>query len=91
MVEKRFGRVVNVSSVAGSAYLSLVAAHYSATKAEVIGLTRHLAGELGEFGITANALAPGRIAPPFSRRSLPLRTKRSLPKHPFVDWDNLVR
>lgn len=64
MVEKRFGRVVNMSSVAGSAYLPLVAAHYSATKAAVIGLTRHLAGELGEFGITANALAPGRIETP---------------------------
>lgn len=64
MVERRFGRVVNMSSVAGSAYLPLVAAHYSATKASIIGLTRHLAGELGEFGITANALAPGRIDTP---------------------------
>lgn len=64
MVERRFGRIVNMSSVAGSAYLPLVAAHYSATKAAIIGLTRHLAGELGEHGITANALAPGRIETP---------------------------
>lgn len=64
MVERRFGRIVNMSSVAGSAYLPLVAAHYSATKAAIIGFTRHLAGELGEYGITVNALAPGRIETP---------------------------
>ena len=64
MVERRFGRIVNMSSVAGSAYLPIVAAHYSATKAAISGFTRHLAGELGPFGITANALAPGRIETP---------------------------
>jgi 3-oxoacyl-[acyl-carrier protein] reductase len=64
MVEQRFGRIINMSSVAGSAYLPLVAAHYSATKAAIIGFTRHLAGELGAYGITANALAPGRIETP---------------------------
>lgn len=64
MVERGYGRIVSLSSVAGSAYLPLVAAHYSATKAAIIGLTRHLAGELGPYGITANALAPGRIETP---------------------------
>ncbi|WP_323613387.1 SDR family NAD(P)-dependent oxidoreductase [Pseudomonas putida] len=64
MVEQRFGRIISMSSVAGSAYLPLVAAHYSATKAAIIGFTRHLAGELGVYGITANALAPGRIETP---------------------------
>ena len=41
--------------------LDVVAVHYAATKAAIIGLTRQLAGELGSFGITANAIAPGRI------------------------------
>lgn len=64
MVERRFGRIVNMSSVAGKAYLDIVAAHYSTTKAALIGMTRHLAGELGPHGITVNALAPGRIDTP---------------------------
>lgn len=64
MVEQRYGRIVNMSSVAGSAFLPIVAAHYSATKAAIIGFTRHLAGELGPHGITVNALAPGRIETP---------------------------
>ena len=64
MVERKFGRIVSMSSVAGKAYLDIVAAHYSTTKAALIGMTRHLAGELGPYGITVNALAPGRIDTP---------------------------
>ena len=64
MVERRFGRIVSMSSVAGKAYLDIVAAHYATTKAALIGMTRHLAGELGPHGITVNALAPGRIDTP---------------------------
>ena len=64
MIERKFGRIVSMSSVAGKAYLDIVAAHYSTTKAALIGMTRHLAGELGPYGITVNALAPGRIDTP---------------------------
>ena len=64
MVERRFGRIVSMSSVAGKAWLDIVAAHYGTTKAALIGMTRHLAGELGPHGITVNALAPGRIDTP---------------------------
>jgi 3-oxoacyl-[acyl-carrier protein] reductase len=67
MVERRFGRIVSMSSVAGKAYLDIVAAHYSTTKAALIGMTRHLAGELGPYGITVNAIAPGRIDTPLVR------------------------
>lgn len=68
MIERQYGRIVSLSSVAGKAYLAdIVACHYSATKAALIGFTRHLAGELGPYGITVNALAPGRIATPLVR------------------------
>lgn len=68
MIERKYGRIVSMSSVAGKAYLGdIVAAHYSTTKAALIGFTRHLAGELGPYGITVNALAPGRIATPLVR------------------------
>ncbi|CAG9275002.1 SDR family oxidoreductase [Paraburkholderia unamae] len=71
MVERRFGRIVAMSSVAGKAYLDIVAAHYATTKAALIGMTRHLAGELGPYGITVNALAPGRINTPMVRGVAP--------------------
>ncbi|OZI69196.1 SDR family oxidoreductase [Bordetella genomosp. 1] len=64
MVAQRFGRVVNMSSVAGKAYCDIVAAHYAATKSALLGLTRHWAAELGEFDVTVNGLAPGRISTP---------------------------
>jgi 3-oxoacyl-[acyl-carrier protein] reductase len=64
MVKQRQGRVINMSSVAGKAYCDIVAAHYAATKAGLIGLTRHWAAELGEYDVTVNALAPGRISTP---------------------------
>ena len=85
MVERGFGRIVSMSSVAGSAYLPLVAAHYSATKAAIIGLTRHLAGELGPYGITANALAPGRIETPL------LKTVSAAANQAVIDQTPLQR
>lgn len=57
----RFGRIVNTaSSVFNDGTLG--APHYVASKGGVVGLTRALATELGEFGITCNAISPGPIA-----------------------------
>ncbi|AXI76754.1 3-oxoacyl-ACP reductase FabG [Peterkaempfera bronchialis] len=60
MVDAGFGRVVNLSS--SSAQGNRGQANYSAAKAGLQGFTKTLAIELGKFGVTANAVAPGFIA-----------------------------
>nr|WP_035748995.1 3-oxoacyl-ACP reductase FabG [Glycomyces sp. NRRL B-16210] len=59
MVEAKWGRIVNLSST--SALGNRGQANYAAAKAGMQGLTKTLAIELGRFGITANAVAPGFI------------------------------
>ena len=59
MVQNKYGRIVSLSST--SALGNRGQANYSTAKAGLQGLTRTLAIELGQFGITANAVAPGFI------------------------------
>src|SRR5215211_7155207 len=61
MKTQRYGRVVNISSSAGRMVSTLAGAHYTASKAGLLGLTRASAKELGPFGITVNAICPGMI------------------------------
>ena len=58
LVQKGGGRIINVASIAGRSTSVLQGAHYTSAKAGVLGLTRHLARELGPHGIAVNAVAP---------------------------------
>jgi 3-oxoacyl-[acyl-carrier protein] reductase len=59
MVAAKWGRVVNLSSVSALGNRGQV--NYSTAKAGLQGLTKTLALELGKFGVTANAIAPGFV------------------------------
>ena len=61
MKERRSGRIVNLTSIAAHGTLMEGTTFYAATKAAVIALTRRFAMELGPFGISVNAIAPGFI------------------------------
>jgi NAD(P)-dependent dehydrogenase (short-subunit alcohol dehydrogenase family) len=61
MQAQRYGRIINMSSSAGRTVSTLGGAHYTASKAGLLGLTRATAKELGPFGITVNAVCPGMI------------------------------
>ena len=62
MIDAKWGRIVNLSSV--SALGNRGQANYSTAKAGLQGFTKTLAIELGKFGVTANAIAPGPIETP---------------------------
>jgi 3-oxoacyl-[acyl-carrier protein] reductase len=61
MKERRFGRIVNLTSIAANGTALPGTTFYAATKAAVILLTRRFALDLGSHGITVNAVAPGFI------------------------------
>lgn len=62
MITRRYGRIVNVSSVTGPLVSSRGAAAYSAAKAAMTGMSRSIALEVAEYNITINNLAPGWVA-----------------------------
>ena len=62
MMERRYGRIVNLTSTAG--ILGTIGQiNYSAAKAGIIGLTMSAAKELAKYGIVVNAIAPGAATP----------------------------
>ena len=68
MQEAGYGRIVNIASEAGRVG-SKGSAVYSAAKGGVIAFTKTIAREVGRFGITANAIAPGPIDTPLLRKA----------------------
>ena len=62
MLERQYGRIINVASVAG-VYGNRKMAHYSATKGAVISFTKALAKEVADSGVLVNAVSPGTVSP----------------------------
>jgi NAD(P)-dependent dehydrogenase (short-subunit alcohol dehydrogenase family) len=60
MKRQRSGKIVNISSIAGRGLSESSSSAYATAKGGIIAFTRKLAFELGPFGITCNAIAPGR-------------------------------
>jgi 3-oxoacyl-[acyl-carrier protein] reductase len=65
MIKSKYGRIVNVSSIAAFNGGGRNATIYAASKAWVNGFTKGLAKELGQYGVTVNSVAPGFIDTPF--------------------------
>src|SRR5881398_2077843 len=69
MRAQHYGRIINISSSAGRMVSTLGGAHYTSSKAGLLGLTRAAAKELGKFGITVNAVCPGMIDTELTREN----------------------
>jgi 3-oxoacyl-[acyl-carrier protein] reductase len=67
MMRHRWGRIVNIASVAGIRAVGVGRTGYGTSKAAVIALTRQMSVELAAHGITANAVAPGPVDTPMTR------------------------
>ncbi|MFQ6012008.1 MAG: SDR family NAD(P)-dependent oxidoreductase [Nitrososphaerales archaeon] len=81
MIEKKKGKIINLSSVSSEIYVKGVGPHYSASKAGISALTRVIAVELARYNINVNAIAPGIIESGLTREALQIKEAR---QH-FVD------
>jgi 3-oxoacyl-[acyl-carrier protein] reductase len=67
MLKNKWGRIVNLASVAGQRSVGTGRTAYGTSKGAVIALTRQMAVELAEHGITANTVSPGPVDTPMTR------------------------
>jgi 3-oxoacyl-[acyl-carrier protein] reductase len=85
MMRKRYGRIINITSVSGIMG-NAGQTNYSASKAGIIGLTKALAREVAARNITVNAVAPGFVATDLTA-SLPQELAQKLNEHiPLGRW-----
>ncbi|MBN1850241.1 MAG: glucose 1-dehydrogenase [Deltaproteobacteria bacterium] len=62
MMEQRYGKIINISSIGGIGYPLKGSAHYASAKAGIVMLTKNTAIESGSYGVNVNAIAPGLIS-----------------------------
>jgi NAD(P)-dependent dehydrogenase (short-subunit alcohol dehydrogenase family) len=83
MQRKKHGKIVNIASVAAKKISFHGGAHYTASKAGVLGFTRHLAYELAPYGINVNAVCPGATLTPLLRsRATPAQIEKEVLRCP---------
>ena len=71
MAQVGYGRIVNIASLAGQNGGTATGAHYAASKAGIVALTKVFARELANQGVTVNAIAPGPLDLPSLHALLP--------------------
>ena len=64
MIKANYGRIVNIASLAARTGGGVAPVHYVTSKAAMLGLTKGLAKDVGQYNITVNAINPGRIDTP---------------------------
>lgn len=69
--DRRYGRIVNLASLAGQNGGTATGAHYAASKGAIMTLTKIFARDLAPFGITVNAVAPGPMDTPLVHKLVP--------------------
>ncbi|MCJ7594435.1 MAG: SDR family oxidoreductase [Desulfobacterales bacterium] len=84
MQKKKYGKIVNIASVAAKKISYHGGAHYTASKAGLLGFTRHLAYELAHYGINVNAVCPGAtLTPLLKSHSSPAELDAELGRFPL--------
>lgn len=88
MMRKRYGRIVNISSISGL-HGQGGQTNYSASKAGLVGLTKALAKEVGPRNITVNAVAPGFVLTDLTRNLPKELVDQMMPLIPLGRWANI--
>src|SRR5690606_8047482 len=88
MMRKRYGRIVNLTSISGVRGQA-GQTNYSASKAGIIGLTKSLAKEIGPRGITVNAVAPGFVETDLTRDLPQELIDQMMPLIPLGKWASI--
>ena len=94
MIAARKGKIINMSSMSAKFYTAFTGIHYIATKMGVIGLTHALCGELAQYNINVNAIAPGRIWTPMARmvpKDVNEKVMQEIPMRRFGEVEDIAQ